>query len=139
MTGYRVARFAAALALCIAFAAAAADATLDTVVAQRIAVPDKPVTDCVGRARTALTAVLQNANETDPGSGEWVGVAQVSGSIAAAAVIECHPVDAGGYTASITCSVQTPTYGDTASGLCDKLTTAFNTAAAPASAQGGAR
>ncbi len=139
MTGHRVASFAAALALCVAFAGTAADATLDTAVAQHIAVPDKPATDCVARARSALTAVLQNANETDPGSGEWVGVAQVSGSIAAAAVVECHPADAGGYTASFTCSVETPTYNDTASGLCDKLTAAFNAAAAPASAQGGAQ
>ncbi|HEX8806407.1 MAG TPA: hypothetical protein VF741_05635 [Candidatus Aquilonibacter sp.] len=134
-----MASFAAALALFVAFAGAAADATLDTVVAQHIAVPDKPATDCVARARTALNAVLQNANETDPGSGEWVGVAQVSGSIAAAAVVECHPVDAGGYLASFTCSVETPTYSDTASGLCDKLTAAFNTAAPAPTAQGGAR
>jgi hypothetical protein len=136
MTGYRVTRFATALALGILFAGAAADATLDSVIAQRITVPDKPASDCVAHARAALTAVMQNANETDPGSGEWVGVAQVSGSIAAAAVIECHPVDAGGYTASITCSVQTPTYSDTASGLCDKLTAAFNATTAPANAQG---
>jgi hypothetical protein len=139
MTGYRVARFAAALALCVAFAGAAADATLDTVIAQRIVVPDKSTTDCVARARAALTAVLQDANETDPGSGQWVGVSRSSGAIAALAVIECHSVDAGGYTASFTCSVETPTYADTASGLCGKLTEAFNANAAPASAQGGAR
>ncbi|HTV92682.1 MAG TPA: hypothetical protein VMG98_08190 [Verrucomicrobiae bacterium] len=138
MTGYRVARFVTTLAVCILVAGAAADATLDTVIAQRVTVSDKPVTDCVARARAALTSVLQSANETDPGSGEWVGVAQVSGSIAAAVVIECHPVDAGGYSASFTCSVQTPTYADTASGLCGKLTAAFNTAAAPATTQGGA-
>jgi hypothetical protein len=139
MTGYRVARFAAALALCVVFAGAAADATLDTVIAQRITVPDKPVTDCVARARGALTSVLQDANETDPGSGEWVGVGRSGDSIAASALIECHSVDAGGYTASFTCSVETPTYADTASGLCGKLTAAFNANAAPASAQGGTR
>ena len=138
MTGHRVARFAAALALCVLVAGAAADATLDTVIAQRIAVPDKPVTDCVARARAALTTVLQDANETDPGSGQWVGVARAGGSIAALSVIECHSVDAGGYTASFTCSVETPTYGDTANGLCGKLTAAFNTPAAPATTQGGA-
>jgi hypothetical protein len=138
MTGYRVARFAAALAFCVLLAGAAADATLDTTIAQRIAVPDKPMTDCVGHARAALTAVLQDANETDPGSGQWVGVARSSGSIAAFAVIECHGVDAGGYTASFTCSVETPTYADTANGLCTKLTAAFNTTTAPATTQGGA-
>ncbi|MGB6984579.1 MAG: hypothetical protein WBD74_01245 [Candidatus Aquilonibacter sp.] len=137
MTGHRAARFAAALTFCVLLAGAAADATLDTVIAQRIAVPDKPTSDCVTRARGALTSVLQDANETDPGSGEWVGVARSSGAIAALAVIECHSVDAGGYTASFTCSVETPTYADTASGLCGKLTTAFNATAA-ASAQGGA-
>ena len=138
MFGYRIARFTAALALCALFAGAAADATLDTTIAQRIAVTDKPTTDCVAHARAALTSVLQDANETDPGSGQWVGVARLSGSIAALAVVECHSVDAGGYTASFTCSVETPTYADTASGLCDKLTAAFN-AAPPANAQGGAR
>lgn len=139
MIGYRMARFAAALTCCVLLAGAAADATLDTVIAQRIVVPDKPVTDCVARTRAALTSVLQNANETDPGSGEWVGIAQMSGSIAAAVLIECHPVDAGGYTASFTCSVQTPTYADTASALCTKLTTAFNATATSTTSQGGAR
>lgn len=137
MTVHRVARFAAALALCVLFAGAAADATLDTVIAQRVAVPDKPTSDCVARAKGALASVLQDANETDPGSGQWVGVARSGGTIDALAVIECHSVDAGGYTASFTCSVETPTYGDTASGLCGKLTTAFN-ATAQASTQGGA-
>lgn len=137
MTGYRVAQFAAAFALCVLFGGGAADATLDTVIAQRIAVPDKPTTDCVARATAALTSVVQDANETDPGSGMWVGVARLNGAISALAVIECHSVDSGGYTASFTCSVETPTYGDTASGLCGKLTTAFNATAA-ASVQGGA-
>jgi hypothetical protein len=139
MTGYRVARFTAALTVCMLIAGVAADATLDTVIAQRITVPDKPVTDCVARARGALTSVVQDANETDPGSGQWVGVARANGSIAALAVIECHSVDSGGYTASFTCSVETPTYADSASGLCGKLTAAFNTAVAPATTQGGAQ
>jgi hypothetical protein len=139
MSGYRVARFAAALVFCVLVGGAAADATLDTVIAQRILIPDKPTADCVARARGALTSVLQDANETDPGSGQWVGVARASGAIAALAVIECHSVDAGGYSASFTCSVETPTYGDTAVGLCTKLTSAFNTAVAPATTQGGAR
>jgi hypothetical protein len=138
MTAYRLARFAAALAFCVLLGGAAADATLDTVIAQRILTPDKPVTDCVARARGALTSVLQDANETDPGSGQWVGVARSSGSIAALAVIECHSVDSGGYSASFTCSVETPTYADTASGLCGKLTTAFNAGTASPSAQGEA-
>ena len=138
MTGYRVARFSAALALSVLFAGAAADATLDTVIAQRIAVPDKPTSDCVARAKNALASVLQDANETDPGSGQWVGVGRISGAIAALAVVECHSVDAGGYTASFTCSVETPTYADTASGLCGKLAAAFNSTGAPASTQGGA-
>ena len=138
MTGFRLARFVSALAICVLLAGAAADATLYTVIAQRIAVPDKPTTDCVAHARAALTDVLQDANETDPGSGEWVGVARASGAIAALAVIECHSVDAGGYTASFTCSVETPTYPDSASGLCDKLTAAFNSSTAPATTQGGA-
>jgi hypothetical protein len=131
MTGSRVARFAAALTLCLVLAGAAADATLDTVIAQRITVPGKPTTDCVARARAALTSVLQDANETDPGSGEWVGVARSSGAIEASVVIECHDVDAGGYTASFTCSVETPTYTDTASALCGKITAAFNAGMAP--------
>ncbi len=138
MSGYRVARFAAALTFCVLLGGAAADATLDTVIGQRILIPDKPTADCVARARAALTSVLQDANETDPGSGQWVGVARSGGSIAAFALIECHSVDSGGYSASFTCSVETPTYTDTASGLCGKLSTAFN-ATATASAQGGAR
>ncbi len=136
--GYRVAWFATALTLCVLLAGVPARATLDTVIAQRISIPDKQITDCVSRASGALTTVLQDAHETDPGSGQWVGVARSGGAIAGLAVIECHSVDSGGYSASFTCSVETPTYADSASGLCGKLTTAFN-ATAPASAQGGAQ
>jgi hypothetical protein len=136
--GYRVAWFATALALCVLLAGVPARATLDAVIAQQILIPDKQISDCVARASGALTIVLQDAHETDPGSGQWVGVGRSSGSIAALAVIECHPVDTGGYSASFTCSVQAPTYSDTASGLCAKLSAAFNTTPATQSTQGGA-
>ncbi|MDE2481820.1 MAG: hypothetical protein KGN02_06485 [bacterium] len=132
---YRAACAAAALACGLALTNAPARANLDTVIGTRTVVPDKPMSDCSARAKSALTTVMNSAFEAGQGSGQWIGVVRVGGSASAAAVIECHPLDAG-YTASFTCSVQVPPNPDTASGLCTKLSTAFN--AATAAAAGGA-
>jgi hypothetical protein len=106
------------------------------VVAQQSVVPNKPFSDCSTRAKNALQSVMQDSNEAGTGSGHWVGVQKVEGSIAAAAVIECHP-DAGGYHAGFTCAVQVPPNPDTANALCTKLTAAFNAASAGVVTGGG--
>ncbi|HTX56147.1 MAG TPA: hypothetical protein VMD47_03500 [Candidatus Acidoferrales bacterium] len=123
----RAARFLAALLLGVLLAGAAADATLDTVNAPRITVPDKSVNDCSDKAQSTLMSVMQNATEAGQGSGEWLAQTQPSpgGPPSAWAIIECHAIDGGGYTASFVCSVQTPTNPVSASDLCTKLATAF--------------
>ena len=114
-----------AFALNIALASSPATAALDMVIAPQSTVQNKPFSDCSSRAKSALTSVMQNATEAGTGSGEWVGVTRMDGSVSATAVIECHPVD-NGYRAGFTCAVQVPPNPDVANALCTKLTTAFN-------------
>ena len=136
MSRYRGALLIGAFALNIGLASSPASAALDLVVAQQSVVPNKPFADCSTRAKNALQSVMQDATEAGTGSGHWVAVQRVEGSIAASAVIECHP-DAGGYRAGFTCAVQVPPNPDSANALCTKLTTAFN--AATAGVTGGSR
>lgn len=127
MSRYRGALVLGAFALNIALASSPASAALDMVIGPQASVTAKPFTDCSARAKNALTAVMQSATEAGSGSGHWVGVQRLDGSVAATGVIECHPVDAG-YRASFTCAVQVPPNPDTASALCAKLSSAFNAA-----------
>jgi len=136
MTCSRIACFAAAFALGAIFVTAPAGATLDTVIGQRSVVPGKPFSDCSARAKSALTAVMQNVVEAGPGSGNWVGSSSIDSAISAAAVVECHQLD-DGYAVSFTCSVQVPPNPDSASALCNKLIAAFG-ATTSAAAAGGA-
>ena len=129
-----ISRFRAAAAIaaaaCTFFAGTApARAALDMVVAPQSAVANKPFSDCSARAKNALTAVMQSAVEAGTGSGNWVGIHRIDGSVSASAVVECHPVDTG-YVASFTCAVQVPPNADTANALCTKIGTAFNAATA---------
>jgi hypothetical protein len=136
---HSVACFAAALMLLsAAFMSSPARAALDTVIGPRTVVPNKPLSDCSARAKSALDSVLQNAFEAGTGSGEWIGAERLSsgGDAAAEAVIECHPVD-NGYAASFTCAAQVPPSPITASMLCNKLVAAFG-AQQTASAAGAA-
>ncbi len=136
MSRYRGALLIGAFALNVGFASLPASAALDLVVAQQSVVPNKPFADCSSRAKNALNSVMQNATEAGTGSGHWVGVQNIEGSISASAVIECHP-DAGGYHAGFTCAVQVPPNSESASALCTKLTTAFNAASAGVVTGGG--
>ena len=127
MSRYRGALVICAFALNIALASSPASAALDMVIGPQASVTNKPFDDCSARAKNALTAVMQNAVEAGTGSGNWVGVQRIDGSVAATGVIECHPVDTG-YVASFTCAVQVPPNPDTANALCTKLSSAFNAA-----------
>ncbi|HET9030266.1 MAG TPA: hypothetical protein VFN49_08815 [Candidatus Aquilonibacter sp.] len=125
---YRGALVLGAFALNIALASSPAKAALDMVIAPQSVVAGKSFTDCSARAKNALTAVMQSATEAGTGSGNWVGVQRIDGSVAATGIIECHP-DAGGYRAGFTCATQVPP-GEAADALCGKLTAAFNAATA---------
>jgi len=115
---------AATFALSALLAGAPALASLDTVIGPRVVVQNQPISDCSSRASSALKSAMPEVNEAGTGSGEWVGVIRdASGAPSATAVIECHTLP-DGYAASFTCLVQVPP-SDTASVLCQKLSTAF--------------
>jgi hypothetical protein len=135
MTSHRIACFAVSFALSVLFVSTPAGATLQTVIAQRSVVPDKPFSDCSARAKNALTSVMQDATEAGDGSGHWFGSTSVDASISAIAIVECHQLDSG-YAVSFTCSAQVPPNADTAAALCTKLVAAFG--ATTASTTGGA-
>lgn len=125
---FQAASFAVALALDVILASAGAPAAIDTVVAARITVASQPMSDCSAKARGALMAVMQNAVEAGDGSGHWLGFGRITPGAdpSAAAVVECHADNSGGYAASFTCSAEVPPNPDTATTLCQKLTTAFS-------------
>ncbi len=132
MIRYRIACSAVTFALSALLVSAPAGATLDTVIGQRSVVPGKPFSECSARAKSALTAVMQNATEAGDGSGHWFGSSSIGSSIAAVAVVECHQLD-NGYAVSFTCSTQVPPNPDSASALCGKLTAAFGSTTAATS------
>jgi hypothetical protein len=124
----RVAASAVGFALAFGLARAVAPAALDLSVGEQRVVKGRPVSDCNGKAKQALDAVLTNASEIGTGdTGEWkaLGAADSSGNSFAAAAIHCYPLDDSGYVVTFTCAVQTPPNPDTASALCQKIASAF--------------
>jgi hypothetical protein len=119
--------FAAAFVVAMLAAGVPARAGLDVVVGARSVVQNKPVSDCSDRARNALDTVLHNALEAGTGSGQWLGAERLTASSepSAEAVIECHAVG-NGYAASFTCASEVPPSPNTATALCDKLSSAFS-------------
>lgn len=126
MSRYRVALFAAGIALNFALLSTAASAAITMVVGPRTVVQNMPVSDCSTRAKSALNTVLVNAFEAGAGTGQWLarGPVDSSGQASSAAAIHCFPVDKG-YVVTFTCIVEVPSNAGTADGLCAKLTAAF--------------
>ena len=135
MMWFRSTCIAAAFVLCAILVSAPASATLDTSIGQRSVVPGEPFSDCSAKASHALTAVMQNATEAGPGSGNWFGAVSTGGAPSEIAIVECHP-QGNGYAVSFTCSVQVPPSPDTAAALCAKVIAAFGSSTT--SAAGGA-
>lgn len=130
---HRAGLCAVALAAGSLLATAPALADLQTVVGARTVVTGEPVATCGVKAKAALDSVLQNAFETDTGSGEWLayGAPDRSGNDTSAAAIHCYPVGAG-YVVTFTCAAQVPPNPDTAATICTKLVAAFPGAKAAA-------
>ncbi len=126
----RVALFGAAFALAFGVLATPASAGLDLAVGTKKVVKGEAVSSCNEKAKSALNAVLENALEVGGDTGEWRASAPAdsSGNSSAAAAVHCYPVDTG-YVVTFTCAVQAPPYSDSASGLCTKLATAFDSKA----------
>lgn len=131
--GYRAGLCAVALASASLWAAAPALADLQTVVGPRTVVTGEPVGSCGVKAKAALDSVLQDAIESDTGSGEWLafGAPDRSGNATSAAAIHCYAVG-NGYVVTFTCAAQVPPNPDTAATVCTKLVAAFPGAQAAA-------
>lgn len=123
---FRVAAAAIAFSLDVALLGAAAPAALQMVIGARTTVANEPVSQCSAKAKTALSAVLQNPFEAGDGTNQWLayGTLDSSGHASATAAIHCYPVD-NGYVVTFTCAVEVPPDPDTATSLCTKLAAAF--------------
>ena len=130
-SGYRLVLLVTGFALAFGMAGSTSRAAIDLAVGARNVVKNEPVSTCNSKAKSALNAVLQNASEIGTGdTGEWeaYGAPDSSGHPSAGAAIHCYPLDSG-YVVTFTCAAQVPPNPDTASALCTKLATAFDTRA----------
>lgn len=123
----RVALIAVSLGLAFGAATAKAPAGLDMADGAQQVVKDQPIAACNAAARTALQAVFSMAQEIGTGTGEWVayGTPDTANGSTTAGAIHCYPLDPG-YLVTFTCAAQVPPSTDSASALCTKLATAFN-------------
>lgn len=97
---------------------AAAPAAVQMSVGIRYVMPSGTADECSTKAKTALSAYLENATESAPGSGDWMAIGPVGAmSTTASAVVRCYPL-AKGYVVTFTCIVQTPENPFTADDLC---------------------
>jgi hypothetical protein len=124
--GYRLAVFAAALTLGMAYTTIAAPAALEMSTGLRHVVASGPFSECETNSKTALNASLTNAGETAEGSGQWLayGPFDAEGRASAAAAIHCYPVG-NGYVVTFTCATDVPPSTFSASDLCNRLYASF--------------
>ncbi|MBV8499717.1 MAG: hypothetical protein JO003_10745 [Candidatus Eremiobacteraeota bacterium] len=116
----RGAAVAAAASFCaVVLCGIPAPAAVDLSVGIRHVSPDGSAQECSEKARTALSAFLQNASESSAGSGEWIASGQNprAGAVTAAATVRCYPL-AKGYVVTFTCAVQLPDNPYGADALC---------------------
>ncbi|HEY2473366.1 MAG TPA: hypothetical protein VGI19_01060 [Candidatus Cybelea sp.] len=103
-------------ALCFGSVALAA---VDLSAGIRYVSPSGTLADCSAKAKAALEAYFPGATESEPGSGNWIVIAQnpTVGAPTAAASVRCFQLSKG-FVATFICSVQVPTNPYSASALC---------------------
>lgn len=118
--------FTIAIIIGALLSAVAAPAAVQMTTGIRIVEQNGSTADCGSKAKTALSAFLQNTSESTPGNGEWIasGAVGVNGPSTAAASIRCIPVGTG-YVAIFTCAVQAPGSGFGAPDLCIAVANKF--------------
>lgn len=111
--------FAAGLALSVLLCSTAVPAAIDMSTGLRYVIPNGSADDCSNKAKTALTAYLQNVNESAAGSREWMATGPIGahGATTSAATVRCYPVGKG-YVVTFTCAVETPNNPYAANDLC---------------------
>jgi hypothetical protein len=117
---FRRGAFAAVLALAgVIWCSSGAPASVDISAGIRHVSPDGTLADCSDKAKTSLDAFLQDAAETNPGSGDWLAHSQngISGSPTAIAAVRCYALPKG-YVVTFTCTVELPDNPYTAAALC---------------------
>ena len=111
--------FAIFFALAILVTGALSPAAVDLSTGLRYAIPTGTMDECGAKAKAALDAYLQNANESSPG--EWIAtgpVVQVGRpDTTAAATVHCYP-NGKGYVVTFSCTVETPNNPYDANALC---------------------
>lgn len=118
----------ALLALAVATAAcyAPAPAAVQMSTGIRYVMPSGTADDCSTKAKTALSAYLENPSESPPGSGDWIAIGPVGAmSITASGVVRCYPLPKG-YVVTFTCIVQMPENPFSADDLCLDLAHNFS-------------
>jgi len=113
----------AALALATTSTAFADSNSLEMSAGLRHVEASGPIEDCYAKAKTALSATLQNPASAN---GIWLayGPLDSAGRASAAAVIHCYPVGTG-YVVTFTCSVQSPPNRFSADDLCQRAYASF--------------
>jgi hypothetical protein len=103
-----------------------APAAVDISVGIRHVSPDGTLTDCSAKAKAALSTFLQDAAETNAGSGDWVAHSQngAAGTPTATAVVRCYALPKG-YVVTFTCAVQLPDNPYSSDDLCKDVAHKF--------------
>lgn len=112
--------FACALVVAAALAfGSPAPAAVQMSTGIRYVIPTGTVADCSDKAKTALSAYLENPVEKTAGGGEWsaTGPIGVTGPATAAAVVRCLAVG-NGYVVTFSCVVGIPGNPYDADALC---------------------
>lgn len=102
--------FAIGLVASVLLCSAAAPAAVKMSTGIRYVIPDGSAADCSTKAKTALSAYLQNPTESSPGSGEWLAFGSsglTPGPNTSGAVVHCYAVGKG-YVVTFTCVVAQP-------------------------------
>ncbi len=115
----RAALALAGLTVATIWCGSSAPASVDLSVGIRHVSPDGSLTDCGAKAKSSLDAFLQDAAESNPGSGDWIAHSAVglAGAPTATAVVRCYALPKG-YVVTFTCAVQLPDNPYGATDLC---------------------
>lgn len=125
----RLSRRLGALAVAVVAALACgstAPAAVSMSVGIRYVMPSGTADDCSNKAKTALSAFLENPAESPPGSGDWMAIGPVGAtSVTASAVVRCYGLSKG-YVVTFTCIVQSPENPFSADDLCLDVAHSFS-------------
>jgi hypothetical protein len=127
----RAAIAGATLLTAIVWCGSQAPAAIDFSVGIRYVSESGTLPDCSAKAKQSLGAFLQDASESNPGSGDWSAHSQngVNGTPTATAAVRCFPLPSG-YVVTFTCAVQLPDNPYTANALCLDIAHKFHGAGA---------